>query len=115
MIQTKFRIAICPLMYKALQKNLIYLTKTQVHTEQRSFVCFCGKSYKRRSHLNRHFATTEHDAVGLTNRRDGFTPLQLPADPVHHTAPTNIKTTQESLYRSDYLTFARVCILYRGS
>ena len=55
--ERKFKCFKCDKSFKA--KNAL-IRHEQVHTEQRQFRCHCGKSYKRQSHLNRHFSASSH-------------------------------------------------------
>ena len=64
--ERNYKCSKCEKSFKA--KNAL-IRHEQVHNERRSYSCHCGKSYKRQSHLNRHFAATSH----------GYTPSLAPA------------------------------------
>ena len=61
MDERNFKCEKCDKSFKA--RNAL-IRHEQVHNESRLFLCPCGKSYKRQSHLNRHFSATSHGYSG---------------------------------------------------
>ena len=61
MDERNFKCNKCDKSFKA--RNAL-MRHEQVHNDRRLFTCPCGKSYKRQSHLNRHFSATSHGYTG---------------------------------------------------